>query len=121
MQRGVVQSLPGDFRAPERLRRRGSTRLDLLGVRVLSASVGIRAVRDEHLHHGGVHARGGGVHGAVPEPPADDAGGDKVGVGAALEQDLAAFEGVGRVRLGRGDERGSPGPSRDAVDVRAGG
>ena len=74
VQRRVVQPLSGDVRSPERLRRRGSSALHLLRVGVFRSAVRVRASRDEHLDHGGVHARGGGVHRAVPEPSPDDAG-----------------------------------------------
>ena len=122
VQRGVIESLAGGGRAPQRPGGGGARpRLDLLRVGVSGSAVRIRARVHERLDHGAVHARGGGVHGAVPEPSPDDARGDEVGIGAALQEGSRRICAPIRAPLHyawRRSER-APGPPRDAVDGRA--
>ena len=120
VQRRVVQAFGGALRAPERARGGGSARPHVLHVRVPRAPVGVRALRHQRADQLAVHARGGGVHGAVAQPAAHHAGADEVRVRASREQFRAAIAGARRFGLRRGHQRGAPGPARDAVDRGAG-
>mmetsp|Transcript_584 Transcript_584/g.2391 ORF Transcript_584/g.2391 Transcript_584/m.2391 type:complete len:420 (-) Transcript_584:754-2013(-) len=65
VQRRVVQSLGGALGAPERARGGGAPGPHVLDVRVPRAPVRVRTLGDQRANQVAVHARGGGVHGAV--------------------------------------------------------